>query len=399
MPIADQIVLELDGTQSKSVSIMLITIWELGEAAGPLLIAPLSEIYGRYPIFNVANTGFIFGIILAAISRSTGLLIFARFLTGLSVASNVLNPSIIGDIFPNESRSTGMALVAFAPLIGGAIGPAASGIFAEYLGWRNFLWMCALIAIICEILFLTLLRETYKIAILEKRAARLRQETQNKSLKCAWEAEDAKKTSWSTLKVSISRPFALFIESSVLRIMSIYGGLCFSYFYIMATTLPGILRDTYGFSPALIGYSYFCFSKSQVKRNEVCADSPGIGSTSAIVLCSLFIDRVYIKLGKSRGGAIPENRLPFFIGGAFCLPAVVALYGWAPFAGLPAWVLLLSVSCLGLVLVVMMIPLASYIVDSFGIYSASAMTMVLIARCLSGMRTPRVLCWSSPSVC
>jgi MFS family permease len=266
MPIADQIVLELDGTRSKSASIMLITIWELGEAAGPLLIAPLSEIYGRYPVFNVANIGFILGIALAALSQNTGLLIFARFLTGLSVASNVLNPSVIGDIFPTESRGTGMALVMFSPLVGGAIGPAVSGIFAEHLGWRNFLWMCALVAVICEILFFTLLRETYKIAILERRAARLREETQDKSVKCAWEAEDAKKTSWSTLRVSISRPFALLVDSSVLRIMSIYGGLTFTFFYILATTLPGILRDIYGFSPALIGTSYLCFSKLEIQH-------------------------------------------------------------------------------------------------------------------------------------
>jgi hypothetical protein len=39
-------------------------------------------------------------------------------------------------------------------------------------------------------------------------------------------------------------------------------------------------------------------------------------------------------------------------------------------------------------LLMTMVPLSSYIVDSFGLYSASAMTMVLIARCSAGTLLP-----------
>jgi hypothetical protein len=43
VPVARKIVLDLEGKRSKSSSVLLVTIWELGEAAGPLIIAPLSE--------------------------------------------------------------------------------------------------------------------------------------------------------------------------------------------------------------------------------------------------------------------------------------------------------------------------------------------------------------------
>lgn len=43
VPVAGRIVLDLEGRESKSSSVLLVTIWELGEAAGPLIIAPLSE--------------------------------------------------------------------------------------------------------------------------------------------------------------------------------------------------------------------------------------------------------------------------------------------------------------------------------------------------------------------
>ncbi|KUJ11457.1 MFS general substrate transporter [Mollisia scopiformis] len=374
VPVAERIVFDLQGKESKSASILLVTVWELGEAAGPLLIAPLSEIYGRYPVFNAANMIFILGVLLAALSQTANTFILARFLTGLAVAANVLNPAIIGDIYPSELRGSAMSLVMLSPLIGGAIGPAIGGSIAESIGWRKILWMSAILAIVCEVLFLVLLRETYKVSILKRRAARLREETMDESLKCAWEEENGGMALWwSELRTSIARPMIVLWDSFVLKIMAFYGGLVFTLYYVLATTLPGILKDIYGFSPALIGYSFLAFS---------------VGASFGIVACNLYLDDIYIKLGKSHGGARPEFRLPFMIGGATFMPVVVALYGWAPYAHWPVYVILLAVALLGFALLFLSVPLTSYIVDAFGLYSASAMTMILIARCLGGTLLP-----------
>lgn len=262
MPVADRIVLDLEGREDRTASILLVTVWELGEACGPLLIAPLSEIYGRYPVFNVANIIFIIGIVLAAVSPSPNLFIFARFLTGFAVASNVLNPAIIGDIYPSDSRGSGMSLVMLAPLIGGAVGPAISGVIAETLGWRTILWVSAIIATLCEMMFFVFFQETYKVTILQRRAAHLRKETEDESLKCAWESDAAaSKLFWSSLRTSIQRPVVMMLDSSVLQILSFYGGISFTLYYVVATTLPGILAKAYDFSPALIGYSFLNFSE------------------------------------------------------------------------------------------------------------------------------------------
>jgi MFS family permease len=271
--VAERIVFDLEGKESKSASILLVTVWELGEAAGPLLIAPLSEIYGRYPVFNVANIIFILGVLLAAFSETAGLFIFSRFLTGFAVASNVLNPAIIGDIYPSELRGSGMSLVMLAPLLGGAIGPAISGAIAETLGWRKILWISGVIAIICEIFFFTMLRETYKVPILQRRAARLRKETKDKSLKCAWEPEDeGTAVSWIALRATITRPVLVLLDSSVLQLIYIYGGMVFSFYYIVATTLPTMLKEIYGFSPALIGLSFLACSKYSSSVDKSCAN-------------------------------------------------------------------------------------------------------------------------------
>lgn len=119
---AGDVVKELKGHKDRSATVLFVTIWELGEATGPLFLAPLSEMYGRFVVYNVANCLFIVGIIITALSRDINLLIFSRFLTGCAVATNVLNPAIIGDMFPSETRGAAMSCVALAPLIGGALG-------------------------------------------------------------------------------------------------------------------------------------------------------------------------------------------------------------------------------------------------------------------------------------
>src|SRR5262245_49302861 len=91
-------------SKNKLDSTIMVSIWELGEVVGPFLIAPLSEIYGRLPVFHVFNIMFILFAIGAAQSKNMATLIAMRFFLGLSVASSVINPCIVGDIFRKEER-------------------------------------------------------------------------------------------------------------------------------------------------------------------------------------------------------------------------------------------------------------------------------------------------------
>ena len=190
---------EREGYKNREDAVLFVTIWEVGEATGPLFLAPLSEIYGRFVVYNAANCLFIAGIFITALSQNIGLLIFSPFLTGCAVAANCLNPAIIGDMFPAESRGPAISAVMLAPLIGGALGyvfhyrsdtaltdhltprRTVSGSLAEAKGWREIMWLCAALAGVIEVLFLTLFRETYEPAILKRRAAKKRQEMRDNS--------------------------------------------------------------------------------------------------------------------------------------------------------------------------------------------------------------------------
>lgn len=263
-----------DGHASKSASVLLVTIWELGEAAGPLLIAPLSEVLGRYPVMNAANCLFIAATVLSALCQSAPLLIAARALTGLAVASNVLNPAIVGDMFVSDQRGSPMSIIMLAPLLGGAVGPAISGAIAQTAGWRVVLWMSAALATACEVLFLFCFRETYKVPILKKRAARRRVEEPalstgyisglaGGSAEPAQTHEGKVRDTQASRKLweSIMRPAVILAGSGVLATLSLFGAVVFSHFYIMSVSLPLILQDIYGLSPAATGSSFLCFSE------------------------------------------------------------------------------------------------------------------------------------------
>ncbi|KAH5279154.1 hypothetical protein HBI42_019510 [Parastagonospora nodorum] len=371
VPIANRIVEDLDGhSSSSSTSALLVTIWELGEAAGPLLNAPLSEVVGRAPVMHGCNVFFILFTLIAATSQSSKIFIAARMLTGIAVAANVLNPAIIGDMFESEKRGSAMSLIMLAPLIGGAIAPAISGAIAQTLGWRQVMYMAAGLAILCEVLFFTCFQETYKMAILRRRVRKIQQES--------GEFDVVKVTSKreSALKIwhSATRPFSVLFGSSVLMLLSLFASIAFSYFYVMCISLPQVLEEEYGFTPAQVGSAFLSMS---------------FGSFLAVICCNFGLDRIYVKLrGSDDAKGKPEYRLPLAILGGFALPLTITAYGWIAQLRLPVPLLLVAAGLLDLSILLTIVPLQAYIVDACGLFSASAMTGVIVTRCLAGTFLP-----------
>jgi hypothetical protein len=115
----------------------------------------------------------------------------------------------------------------------------------------------------------------------------------------------------------------------------------------------------------------------------------GVGSFLSVLVCNFGLDRIYIKLrGPEDANGKPEYRLPLSICGAFALPLSVTAFGWIAELQLPVSLLLTSVGFLGFTLLLTIIPLQAYVVDAFGIYSASAMTGIIVTRCLAGTFLP-----------
>jgi multidrug resistance protein len=133
--------------ESSSVTAtFLVSIYVLGFAFGPLLVAPLSEIYGRRPLYFWGNILFTIFTVGTALSNSIGMLLAFRLLMGLAGSVPItIGSGSIADIMPVEMRGRAMSAWALGPLLGPCIGPVAGGYLTRAAGWRWVFWLIAIL--------------------------------------------------------------------------------------------------------------------------------------------------------------------------------------------------------------------------------------------------------------
>jgi multidrug resistance protein len=145
-------------TSDPTLATFVVSVYVLGFAFGPLLAAPLSELYGRSVCYHAANVLFIVFTVAAALSKNMGMLIAFRFFMGFAGSTPItIGSGSIADMFPVEERGKAMAIWAMGPMLGPCIGPIAGGFIVESIGWR---WVYWVIAIAVSFLSFLVLSET-----------------------------------------------------------------------------------------------------------------------------------------------------------------------------------------------------------------------------------------------
>jgi multidrug resistance protein len=134
------------GATASILGSLYVSVYILGYSFGPLLIAPLSEIYGRTYIYHGSNILFVIFTIACAVSKSSGQLIAFRLLAGM-VGST---PLTIGggtnaDMFRVEERGAAMAIWSVGPLLGPVVGPIAGSYLGNSAGWRWDFWLITIL--------------------------------------------------------------------------------------------------------------------------------------------------------------------------------------------------------------------------------------------------------------
>lgn len=124
-------------TNAATIAELVVSIYILGFAVGPLIISPCSEMYGRYPVYVVCNIFFIIFTIACAVASSITQLIVFRFLAGcFGVCPVTLGGASIADLVAQDKRGASMALFGMGPLLGPvSIFPPAS-LFTTNADWK-----------------------------------------------------------------------------------------------------------------------------------------------------------------------------------------------------------------------------------------------------------------------
>ena len=105
-----------------TIATITVTIYLLGFALGSLLIALMSELYGRLIIYQIC-TGLFFGCTFTcALSTNVGMFPAFRFLNRCAGSAPLtMGPGTVADAIPQEKQGAAMAGFAVRPLLGPAI--------------------------------------------------------------------------------------------------------------------------------------------------------------------------------------------------------------------------------------------------------------------------------------
>ena len=144
-------ILDEFGSKDPYLSAFAVSAYVLGSITGPLIFAPLSEIIGHAPVYQICNALFIAGTCGCATSKNLSMLAGMRFFAGCGGGiTQTLAPSSVRYMFV-ERAGRSMAVMAVRLLLyaSPAFGPLAGGFIFINLDWRWIFWIFAIIGSLC----------------------------------------------------------------------------------------------------------------------------------------------------------------------------------------------------------------------------------------------------------
>lgn len=200
---------------------LVLSIFVLAYAIGPLIIGPLSEMYGRVKVLQLTNLIYLVFNIGCGFAQTKGQMLVFRLLSGLGGSAPLaIGGGLIADLFAPEERGRAISIYSLAPLLGPAIGPIAGGFITEKTTWRWTFWATSIADVAIQCSGLIFLQETYGPQLLHQKAKRLRKETGNPNLKTEYEHPEHSLA--NKLQRSLIRPFRLLATQPIVQALACY---------------------------------------------------------------------------------------------------------------------------------------------------------------------------------
>ncbi|OKL62600.1 hypothetical protein UA08_01671 [Talaromyces atroroseus] len=350
---------------------LVVSIYVLGLAMGPLLQAPLCEVYGRWIVYVSCNVLYVIFTIACAVSTNMSMLIVFRFLAGCAGAAPMaIGGGTIADMFPPSQRGHALSMYTLGPVAGPAIGPIAGGFLAETEGWRWIFWVLTIASGAIAVAIVLFSRETHAPTLLNRKVKKLQKETGNMMLRSKL---DTGIPSSEILKRAIVRPTKLLLLSPICVLLSVATAVVYGNLYLMLTTFPMVFETTYGFSTGISGLAYI-----------------GIGLGNIIGLLTFtFTSDKYLQRKAAKGLQLqPEDRLSLMIISGPVIVAGMFWYGWSAQAADQWMVPIVGSAFVGAGNMLFFMPMMGYLVDAYTIYAASALAANTVLRSIGGGLLP-----------
>lgn len=358
---------------SRELFTLGISLFVLGFAIGPLLWAPMSELFGRQYLFIGTYAGLTAFNAGAAGAQNIWSLIILRFFAGAIGSSPLTNAGgVIADMFGAKERGLAMALFAAAPFMGPVLGPIVGGFVGQTIGWR---WIQGVMAIFTGVLWILgwiLLPETYPPVILRKRAKELSRRT-GKVYKTRGDIDQGETSVFEVFKTSLSRPWILLFQEPIVLLLSIYMAIIYGTLYMCFGAFPIVYQQGRGWSPGIGGLAFL---------------GVAVGMLAAVGY-SIWDNKRYAKLSDQFDGfAPPEARLPLCMVGSVAVPIGLFWFAWTNYPSIHWIVSIMAGAPFGFGMVLIFLGIMNYLIDSYTIFAASVLAANSVLRSLFGAAFP-----------
>ncbi|GAA5997050.1 hypothetical protein JCM5350_001573 [Sporobolomyces pararoseus] len=353
---------------SEELATLGLSIFPLGFGLGPLFTAPLSEAFGRYPLYFFSSLFYLVFFIPIAYGQNIQTVIICRFIQGIAASTgSTLVGGTVSDLFDSHNRGSGMAVFSICAFAGTGLGPAVSGYIELKKGWRWIEWVQMMFAGVNAIAIILFTRETRGSVILSKRAKKLRKETGDERYQCRSDAERASLA--VLLKVSMTRPLYLLGTETIVFFFSLWAGFSWGSLYLLVEAIPLIFGNVYGFNIGEVGLVFY---------SVVVATFVGFLTTHYLQ------ERLYRKNVARRG---PEARLYASLIGGLVFPAGAFILAFSQGRG--HWFgPVVGVALIFYGVYTIYLAVFTYLADVYTIYASSALSGQSLCRNLCGFSFP-----------
>ncbi|KAG9236441.1 MFS multidrug transporter-like protein [Amylocarpus encephaloides] len=388
-----------------------ITTFCFGFAIAPMVLAPFSEINGRYPVFVAAGLLYVFSQLCCAVTHSYPGMVVARFFVGCggSVFSTMVG-GVVSDLYHAEGRNTPMALFSGSALVGTGLGPLCSGFIAQYLNWRWVFWV-QVITCGCTIAAVALFfQETRGSILLSRKAVSLNKWYEDRekagyvgfdipmssegekmeSQRIRWKvkSDEERESIAKMISISVYRPFHLLCTEPVVFFFSLWVAFSWAVLYLTFGAVPLVFQTSHNFSLQ--------------EANSVFA-ALCIGAILSTIL-SIYQDRILARylalpakndenpswLRRNIDLSSPEGRLYFACIESSLLPLGLFWFGWTSFSSVPWPVPALAVICATMGIYSIYLATFNYLADAYHRYASSALAAQSFCRNILGGVFPLV---------
>ncbi|KAH3938566.1 hypothetical protein HBI24_227890 [Parastagonospora nodorum] len=363
-------------SMSPTESVMALSIYLLATAFGPLVIGPLSEVYGRSKVLHASNVWFLVWNVVCGFAKTKEVLIAARFLAGFGAGGvYALAGGVLGDVWRKEQRGRSLGMYLLIPLLGAAVGPIIGGFMAFRTTWRWMFWSTSIFQAVMILVSFSAFHETFAPTILARRAAKLRKDTGDARYYTEHERAMASRSVASVLSQALTRPLRLLLFHPIIQINALMSAFDYGILYIVLASFADLWVKQYKLSVELSGLHYLAVAFGEIAGSQLGAP---------------ILDRYYrrIKARHPEADPEPEHRIPLTIPGLFIAPIGLLLYGWSAQFHVH-WVVVdigIVIACFGAQ--IRGIPTSAYIMDAYPEHTSSALAAQQVLRSLAAFLFP-----------